>query len=184
MEITEANFISQLRKKDQQALEYTVRNYGGLMKSVINSVLRCYPEDAEECLYESVMKIWQHIDSYDEKKNSFSGWAASIAKYTALDRLRKISNVKPIIDIDEIQVADEYIITDNALFNEFFCELIDCLSDEDKLLFIKIFWRGETIEEASLSLGKSKSILYNRISRGKKKIAANNPELLRKEEYP
>ncbi len=182
MEINENNFVARLRKKDEHALEYVLKKHGGLLKSVIGNILRFYPEDAEECLYECAMKIWQNISSFDEKKSSFQNWSAAVAKYTALDRLRKITKAQPIIDIDEIQIADKYRITDNALFNEFFCELIDCLNDEDKLIFIKIFWTGETIEETAKSLGKSKSMLYNRISRGKKKIAANNPELFQKKE--
>lgn len=183
LKINENNFVSKLRKKDEHALEYVLKNYGGLYKSVIGNILRFYPEDAEECLYECALKIWQNVDSFDETKSTFINWSAAVAKYTALDRLRKITKVQPVIDIDAIQIADSYRITDNALFNDFFYELIECLSDEDKLIFIKIFWNGETIEETAKLLGKSKGLLYNRISRGKKKIVANNPDLFKKEKY-
>lgn len=181
MRITEENFIEHMKNKNEKALEFIVKNYGGLMRSVIHRILYSYPEDAEECLFESVMKIWNHINCYDESKSTFSNWAAGIAKYTALDRLRKLTKIEPAVDIDNLSIKEVSHITDNALFDEFFMELISCLSDEDKAIFIRIFWIGETIEETSKALGKSKNQLYNHISRGKKKIIANNPHLFRKE---
>ena len=65
-------------------------------------------------------------------------------------------------------------ITDDSEFNAFFTELISCLNDEDKKLFIKIFWQGYSVEETANATGKSKEIIYNRISRGKKKIIKFN----------
>jgi len=182
LKITEKNFIKHLQRKEEHALEFVVRNYGGQMKMVINHILYAYPEDAEECLYESILKIWEHIAYYDETKSTFANWAAGIAKYTALDRLRKLTRLAPAVDIDEIQIEDVTQITDDALFNEFFMELISCLNEEDKMIFIRIFWQGASVSETAAALGKKKSVLYNRISRGKKKMIASNPGFFRKEE--
>ncbi len=182
MKITEKNFIKHLRRKEEPALEFVVRHYGGRMKTVIHRILYSYPEDAEECLYESILKIWEHIACYDETKSTFANWAAAIAKYTALDRLRKLTKLEPAVDIDQMQMEDTMQMTENALFNEFFMELISCLNEEEKSIFIHIFWEGASVSETAAALGKKKSVLYNRISRGKKKIIANNPGFFRKEE--
>ena len=181
MKITEDNFIRELQRKNEKALEYTVRKHGGLLKAVIRRILYDHPEDAEECLYDVIMKIWEHIDSYNGK-GKFESWAAAIAKYAALDRLRVLKRLEPMADIDELPVADTSGLTGNKLFDSFFTELISCLNEEDRLLFIKIFWNGESIEEAAGQLGKSPSVLYNRISRGKKKIISHNSCYFRKEE--
>lgn len=182
MKITEKNFLKHLRRKEEDALEFVIRTYGGIMKSVIRRILYAYPEDAEECLYDSFLKIWEHIECYDETKSTFANWAAGIAKYTALDRLRKLTRLEPAADIDQMQLESDTPITDHALFNEFFMELIACLNEEDKRLFIRIFWEGASVSEVSEALGKKKTVLYNRISRGKKKIIASNPGFFRKEE--
>lgn len=73
-------------------------------------------------------------------------------------------------------------MTEDALFNEFFMELISCLKEEEKWIFIRIFWEGASVSETAAALGRKKSVLYNRISRGKKKIIASNPGFFRKEE--
>ncbi|MBR3761099.1 MAG: hypothetical protein IKK47_08965 [Ruminococcus sp.] len=62
------------------------------------------------------------------------------------------------------------------MVNNFFAELISCLSEEDKIIFTKIFWNGDGIEEVAKKLGKTKNSLYKRISRGKLKIIRHNPE--------
>lgn len=180
MKITDDNLIDHLRRKDEDALVFVIRKYGGILKTVINRVLYSYPQDSEECLYDSIMKIWDKIEFYDEQKSSFQNWAVSVAKYTALNRLRKITRLEPTVDIDDIPICDTSDITDNQLFNEFFMELISCLNDQDKELFIRIFWNGESIDDASRTLGKKKSNIYNRISRGRKKIVENNPVLFRR----
>ena len=90
MIINENNFILQLKKHNEKALEYVISKYGGLLKSVISKRLYLYPEDVEECLYDTFMKIWQNIDCYDENKTSFKSWATAIAAYRAIDRLRVI----------------------------------------------------------------------------------------------
>lgn len=180
MKITEKNFLEELKRKNEDALEFVVRTYGGLLKSVIRRILYDYPEDAEECLYDTILKIWEHIDSHDNNK-AFESWAAAIAKYTALDRLRRLKKLEPMADIDTVPVPDVSGATGNTLFDGLFTELISCLNEEDKALFIRIFWQGESISEAAQRLGKSKSVLYNRISRGKKKIIRYNPGYFRKE---
>ena len=85
-------------------------------------------------------------------------------------------------DIDELNIAYTSGLTGNELFDGFFAELISCLNEDDKALFIRIFWQGESVEEAAGRLGKPKSVLYNHISRGKRKIIRANPGLFRKED--
>lgn len=181
MKITEDNFLQELQRRNEDALEFVVRNYGGLLKAVIHRILYDYPEDAEECLYDTILKIWEHSDTYNGK-GAFESWAAAIAKYAALNRLKVLKRLEPVADIDELSVSDNADLTGNKLFDGFFSELIACLNEDDKALFIRIFWQGETIDEAAKRLGKPKSVLYNRISRGKRKIIKYHPGYFRKEE--
>lgn len=115
------------------------------------------------------MKIWEHIACYDETKSTFANWAAAIAKYTALDRLRKLTKLEPAVDIDQMQIEDSMQMTENALFNEFFMELISCLNEEEKLIFIHIFWEGASVSETAAALGKKKSCIVQPHFQGKKR---------------
>ncbi len=173
--ITEKNFIQELQRRNEDALEFVVKNYGGLLKAVINRILYNFPEDAEECLYDVILKIWNNIDTYNES-NKFESWIAAIAQYSALNWLRALKRLEPLVEIDKLPLADKNALTGNESFDNFFAELISCLSEEDKIIFTKIFWNGDGIEEVAKKLGKTKNTLYKRISRGKLKIIRHNPE--------
>ncbi|MBR5371860.1 MAG: hypothetical protein IK130_06570, partial [Oscillospiraceae bacterium] len=105
-----------------------------------------------------------------------------IAKFAALDRLRVLRRLHPAENLDEQQIADPSGLTGDDLFDGFFAELIACLSEEDQALFIRLFWNGESMDEASQQTGKDKSVLYNRVSRAKRKIIRQHPGYFKKEE--
>ena len=181
MDINKENFIHELKNHNTQALDYIIDKYGGVYKAVINKVLFLYPEDAEECLYDSLMRIWKNIDSFDETRTTFLNWSAAVARYCALDRLRKLRDLTLNTEYsDEIETQYTSFTSDND-FDRYFEELISCLSREDKELFVRLFFYGQAIEEVARQTGKKPSYIYNRVSRGKKKIRKNHPELLKGE---
>ena len=59
MIINETNFILQLKKHNEKALEYVISKYGGLLKSVISKRLYLYPEGK---LIVFFLKIWRFCD--------------------------------------------------------------------------------------------------------------------------
>ena len=48
--------------------------------------------------------------------------------------------------------------------------MLNCLSEEDKILFLKLFYKEEDISDVSREMHLTKSVIYNRISRGKRKL--------------
>lgn len=65
--------------------------YQGSSPRLFTVILRILRDkaQAEECLQETYLKIWQKIDSYDEHKATAITWMSNIAKNTAIDMLRK-----------------------------------------------------------------------------------------------
>ncbi len=183
MKITEKNLKQQLIRKNEDALHFVLENYGGAIKAAVSRILYLYPEDSEECIFDSIMKIWEKADLFDEKLTTFKNWAVSVAKYTALDRLKKIKKAVPIADIDELPVADTKNIFIDRDINEFFNELISDLNEEDKMIFTRLFIYEESFEEVAKKSNKSKAVIYNRVSRAKKKISKNIPVQFIKEEH-
>ena len=49
-------------------------------------------------------------------------------------------------------------------------ELLDCLPQKDRDIFIDLYVKEETLDEISMKYEIKKNVLYNRISRAKKKI--------------
>lgn len=88
MIIDEKNFIGQIKEQNEDALKYIIDKYGGLVKSVVSRTLYAYPQDIEESVLDTFMKVWQNIKYFDESKSTFKNWIAAIAKYRAIDKLR------------------------------------------------------------------------------------------------
>lgn len=175
MKINEENFLQQLNKKNEQALVYVMKNYGGLVKSVVKKHLYGLEQYEDECIDDVFLAVWTHISRYKKEKNSFANWIAGIARIKALDYVRKHYR-----RIQEVTVDDEVLknISDanveehdlERCFNDDFNDMLSCLNKMDKDLFYRLYVKEESIDQLEKDLKIDKSVIYNHISRGKKRI--------------
>ncbi len=176
MKIGEKNYIKQLKLHNEKALAYVIDEYGGLLMSVIRKHLFYLPERQEECFDDVLLKLWQNIESFDETKNSFRNWAAAVAKYQAIDYLRSYQRELQTVDIEDTVIVHEDKALSDMLDNEISREvmqMLSCLKPRDRELFYKLYVEEKSIAELSLETGMKQEVIYNRLSRGKKKIREN-----------
>lgn len=173
LQITEDNFIEQIKKKNEKALEYVIYNYGWVLKSVIKKHLYYLPDYHEECLNDCLMSIWENICYYDPEKSSFKNWIGGVAKYKALNYVRKYLRDLENENIENITVSIEDNALKAILTKELSLEtekMLECLSEEDREIFIKLYFEEKNMDEISCDTGLAKPVLYNRLSRGRKKM--------------
>ncbi len=89
MKIKEQNLIKQLKKKNPQAIDYIIDQYGGLIKTVLLKNLYDQKDHWEECFNDCLLAVWNHPERFDTKKGDFKAFLCAIAKYKAIDLLRK-----------------------------------------------------------------------------------------------
>lgn len=173
LKISEENFIEQIKKGNEKALGYVIDKYAWILKIVIKKHLFYLPNLYEECMNDCLLSIWENIDSYDENRSSFKNWIGGIAKYKSIDYTRKYLKDLENQNIEDVTVA----VGDNSLKEILSKEIgvetekmLSCLSKEDREIFEKLYFEDQNMDELSLGTGLNKSTLYNRISRGKKKI--------------
>ena len=179
MKVTEDNFIPLLCQKHEKALEYCMLHYGGLVKAVVHRYLGSLPQYEEECQNDVFFAVWNHIDAYDPERNPFANWIAGVARLKALDCKRKYASRmletsweameetgQPVIQAEfsaELQAVEEE-------FSEETQQILACLKPKDRELFLRLYIEEENMEEVSQSTGLAKPVIYNRLSRGKKRI--------------
>ena len=56
--ITEENFIEQLKKRNQRALEYVIENYGWIFKTVLKKHLFYLRDHYDECMNDCFLSIY------------------------------------------------------------------------------------------------------------------------------
>lgn len=174
MKIDNDNFVYQLRMKNEDALMYVIDEYGGLIKAVIRKNMSCLAWKQEECFNDVLLSIWEHIASFQPDKNSFKNWIAAIAKYKSIDYMRKYKLETGRIAYDgiesyELQSEDSVEILDNEISARTE-ELLSVLRPQDREILIRIYANEEPVEQVSKDLNIEKSVLYNRVSRAKKKL--------------
>lgn len=173
MKVNEDNFIEELKRKNEKALIYVIDNYGWIINSSIKKYLYNMKEYHGECFNDILLGIWNNIASFDESKNSFKNWVASISKYKSIDYKRKYHKYLEEENIDEINIPSKENVFDAITKNELnkeVEEILDCLSNEDKDLFLKLFAEGKEVDCVSKEMNIHRNNIYNRVSRGKSKI--------------
>lgn len=173
MNINEENFIREMRKGNQKALIYIIDSYGWILKTVIKKHLFYLPSYYDEVMNDSLLAIWENINSYDSEKSSFKNWVGSIAKYKSIDYIRKYLKDRENRNIEDMIIVAEDSPLKEILKNEINEEtekMLMNLSDEDRKIFEMLYFEQMSMDEISQETGHTKPVLYNRLSRGKSKI--------------
>ena len=112
--------------------------------------------DAEDLHSTIFQKIFDKIDTYDEKKSSVSTWVYTITHNTVCDYFK---TKKTIVSLeDDVLIADENL--DNICNKETLDELADALlklKEKERQLIVLVFYNDMTIKEAAAKLGMSYS---------------------------
>lgn len=162
--MNENKIIKGIKKKDEKALKIFIDTYGPVMKASIYKVLTFNENLRMEVLNDSILAVWDNIESFDIKKSSFKNWCAGVARYKAIDALRKEIRHKSV-DIDE--VSNHLASEENILIDES-DEILKVLDEKDREIFKKLFIEGYSYDDLSKIYDLSKASLYNRVSRSKK----------------
>lgn len=173
MRIREDNFIQEIKKGNEKSLEYVIENYGWILKTVLKKHLFYLQDYYDECMNDCLFAIWENIDNYDPERSSFKNWVGGIAKYKSIDYTRKYLKDLENENIEDIDIPIKDSTLQQVLKKEISEEterMLKSLSEKDRKIFKKLYFEDKDMDQVSEDTGLSKSVLYNRISRGKKKM--------------
>lgn len=178
MKYKDEEIISIILKKDENGINLLIDRYGGIIYGVLKEKLgkMNLMNDIEDIFYSVILKVWESTVNFDSTRGNYRNFIITIAKYTVIDyiRLKRLNEVSmEEYMINNISGTDEL---NTIIEKEAFDELIESLSNIDKEIFIKRYYFNDTIESISADIGKSTDYIYNRLSRGRKKIMSNIKE--------
>lgn len=173
MRINDENVVRHLRGKNEKALHYVIDIYGGLVKAIVKKHLYNLEQVQEECIDDVFFAVWNNIDQFSGEKNSLKNWIAVIAKCKSIDYKRKYLKLLQEENIDDIALKSPLTAEGYLMEKELSYEvdvLLNNLKKEDKELFISYYIEGKETEDIAREKGIKKSSIYNRLSRGRKKL--------------
>ena len=165
--------ISAIIHQDEQALAFAVQKYSRLLWKTAASVLAnaASVQDAEECVADVFIFLWQHPEKYNPEKAKLSSWLSMIAKARAIDRYRRIIK-KRELPIEEIVVESlEYAkIGPSDQEKEKLRACIDELDEKERDLIIRRYYYEQKPAEIAIALELSKKQVENKLFYVKQKI--------------
>ncbi len=149
-------------------------------------------EAAKDVLQEAYMKAFSKLDML-EKPEAFSGWLGTIVGNTAKNMLVK-KNPMLFSDIavnDEDESFEYQIEDDNVEYQpetaytrqetqELVHELMDTLSEEQRMCLLMFHIEGTSIKEIAATLDCSENMVKSRLNYGRKNIKVKAEELQKK----
>ncbi|MGL5575461.1 MAG: sigma-70 family RNA polymerase sigma factor [Sarcina sp.] len=174
--------IKNIKLKKECGLEMFIDKYGGLIKAIIRKKLFDYSFYEDECLDDILLAIWNNVERFDSGKGTLRNWVISVTRYKIIDYNRKYVGEKE--KTSDLEITDDKIQNlkapseevDRKLLryelNEEIDELLGRLNKTDKELFIKHYLEEKPVHKISEEVGVHTNVLYNRLSRGRKKLKA------------
>ena len=169
--------IKYIKKKKEEGLRLLIDEYAAFILAIVKYHLGEFQNHTEECVNDILFSIWENIDKYDCKKNSFKNWIGAISKYKAIDYKRKAINELihnkmefENIDINKKSLNDHIDEKYYENLKEEVEQLLDFLNPEDKKIMVDYYLKGYKVEEISKMTGLKTSNLHNKLSRIRKKL--------------
>lgn len=168
--MSDEEMVCEIIKRNETAFEEFLARYGGLVKSIVRYHLKSLPMWQEDCINDVCFALWKNMKSFDINKNSLKNYVAAVAKYRAIDYKRKYIRS---LSAEELpgQIADDSQAIKREIKEEAE-ELLAALSPEDREIFIRRYINGEEVEYIALSTRRNPSQIYNRLSRGRRRLKA------------
>ena len=170
------NIISLFFARDEAAIQHTREKYGGRLFTTANHILRD-PQDAEESVSDTYLRAWETIPP--QRPRHFFAYLAKICRNFALKRLDWNSAAKRKADVVSLTQELELCIPDRCREMEALelGQILDAflreLSPENRLIFLRRYWFGDSIAEISVRYGIGESAVHMRLNRTRAKLRAH-----------
>ena len=101
----DSEIISLLWERSESALDEIIHRYGRMLKSFARRILST-PQDAEECINDALLDIWNTIPP--KRPEAIASYAAMLTRRRAVDRLRRLTAKKRgggvyLVALDELE---------------------------------------------------------------------------------
>lgn len=162
--------------RDERAIKETDKRYGRYLRNLSYRILDSM-EDAEECVNDAYLKLWETIPSMTPE--NLGAYLGRIVRNLSLNRLRHKKEMKRdcsvMVRLSELEdcipsTDDMERVIDKKHLNEL---IVRWLSGEEKLnrqIFIRRYWYGSTYEELEQHYGMSKKKLMDRVYNLRKRL--------------
>lgn len=162
--MTNEELIGLLEQRSQQALTELDHTYGPYCRAIAGNILGC-PEDAEECVSDAYLAVWNAIPP--TRPVSFKAWLGTVVRNKALGRRRQNART------DELKAELAESLPDGSSVSadceaqavgEAISAFLRQQNPQVRTAFLRRYWYCDSVEAVAVRLGwsvsKTKSVLF------------------------
>lgn len=161
--------VELLSKKNEQAIDEIKKQYDPKINYIVKKIVT-NPSDAEECISDVYMKIWDNSDSFKREKGKFSTWICIIARNTALNYIKRKDTSFTELDKCGLTTASAEDEAERKNKAEKIMKTINLLSNEEKDLFYRKYYYLQSIAQISAEKGCTQRAIDGKLYRLRKKL--------------
>lgn len=170
-------------ERKEEAISETMKKYGTMLKRIAFSQTRS-GEDAEECVMDTYLAIWNRIPP--DSPGHLGSYAAKVVRRISLDKVdyntaKKRGGFFPSDELTECIPSDFdlHAAVEEGEVREILNRFLSSKEKVSRVCFVKRYYLGQSIRDIADSVGKSeggvKTLLY--------RMRAELKEILEKEGY-
>lgn len=168
--------VALFRQRSEQAIEELNRKYGRQIRQMADKVLRDR-SDAEECASDTCLQVWNSIPP--RQPEHLGAYACMIARNLAVNRYRSNSakkrNTYYDVALDELEEAVPALSTVETEYearelSNYVNQFLRSLGTEDRVLFLRRYWFGDSISEIASAMGRKPHALSVRLFRLRQRL--------------
>ena len=160
-----------LSSRDESGLQELLLHFRPLMRYICIPILH-NDQDVEDCLAEASARIWEHMDTYNAEKGSFTAWVTAITRNTALNMLRKRKRY-PMEELEENTESTESTPEEILLREErqrTLRQALDRLPQKERNLFYRKYYYRQATAKIAAELGMTQRSVEGRLYRIRGKL--------------
>lgn len=172
--MTDEAIINLIYEKNELGLSKLADKYEKLLVHIAGGILGNRSRDIEECVNDTYLKIWNHIEQYDMERASIKTYLKVIVRNTAINKLRDLSRreerecPEDISDIAMYYVDHRQSVEGQIFGKENIRQLnkvISHLSKKDQELVIRKYFYLQSSKDISSAMKMSITAIDSRLSR-------------------
>lgn len=166
-EIDDGMLLQLLTDNAEQGIVALQARYGKMIFRVVSRVLQGHPQDAEEVASDVLVTAWRQASALLESGRPLGPWLTVIARNRAIDRWRLLSRKASVSLKEELDFPLQVVASEGE---DLIGELVLDLSEPDREIFLRRYYRMETAREIGDALGIEPHAVNVRLARGRAKL--------------
>jgi len=171
--------IDLIYEKNEIGLLKLADKYEKLLVHIAATILGSRSRDIEECVNDTYLKVWKHIERYDMEKASLKTYLKVIVRNTAINKLRDLSKREEKEHPEDISDIAKYYIDQNQSVErqvfrkeslQLLNQVIGNLNKKDHELVIRKYFYLQSSKDIAAAMKMTVTAVDSRLSRLRNKM--------------